>query len=264
MIVLVITAVCCFQTPWAGSVATCSLFLVNLSPQLSKINKWSQRLFWLNVGVSLSFIFYNYTADLTSAMTVSPKLPGIKDVQDLTGYDVKMTKSTSARSKLKSAKPGSPLRVFYERKVMNNPQAVWKNTSYSFIKESLDADGNIAFLTSYYYVRHMKGLTVSKLDLSEEIAVGLQKDSELKIALDFQLLKLKETGVLSKLIRRSRWDHKKHENRPPPQAFSLGYENLLFPFICFIAGIILSTILALIEKVGMQATRDFNAELRKK
>ena len=94
-------------------------------------------------------------------------------------------------------------------------------------------------------------MTLTKLSITDQISIGLQKDSEYKKVLNYQILKLKECGILQRLIKDSPWDHRKSRKRESAiTAGTLGFENLLFPFILLGFGIGLGVILALQERVN--------------
>jgi len=65
------------------------------------------------------------------------------------------------------------------------------------------------------------------------LAFGLQKDSPYHGLFDYYLKKMKQDGVLDKLIK---------EYEPPPQICpdltgkALGFNNLIFPFLTMITG----------------------------
>ena len=78
------------------------------------------------------------------------------------------------------------------------------------------------------------------------IALAFPPNSELVETTNFFLLKLKETGLLHKM--RTKWMPKK-EDEVPPTATVLGFENLVFPFLCLTFGVLFSVCTILAEKL---------------
>ena len=76
------------------------------------------------------------------------------------------------------------------------------------------------------------------------IGLAFPPDSELLATTNYFLLKLKETGLLQKM--RTEWMPTKKEEAPPTTTV-LGFENLVFPFICLTLGVLLSICTVLIE-----------------
>ena len=65
-------------------------------------------------------------------------------------------------------------------------------------------------------------------------AISLQKGSEFLHQFNYNLEKLLERGIIHKL--NADWSKKKVVNYEAPPAMSLGYDNLLFPFVIIVGG----------------------------
>ena len=104
------------------------------------------------------------------------------------------------------------------------------------------------------------------LDLEDMIptpvAMAFPPDSELRTTVNTFLMKIREIGILDKLRRK--WmpvlsDNNKDEEQ---SATVLGFENLVFPFLCLASGLILSLSVAFVEKVRGSMRRPFPGKNR--
>ena len=91
------------------------------------------------------------------------------------------------------------------------------------------------------------------------IALAFPPNSELRYTINYFLLKIKESGLLDKM-RRDWMPAKKEEVQEG--ATVLGFENLVFPFLCLASGLILSLSLAFVEKVRGSMRRPFPGKNR--
>ena len=89
------------------------------------------------------------------------------------------------------------------------------------------------------------------LSLSDSIkyksSFALQKDSEFTQIFNYHIAKLDETGVLDSL--RFTYLPKTVTVSNPSKSISLGFNNVLFPFLILVFGIFFGTFFSLFEKV---------------
>ena len=85
---------------------------------------------------------------------------------------------------------------------------------------------------------------------TDHLAFGLRKDSDLKALFDREILKMYESGVMEKLLRK--WTSAGGESTvqegegPAP----LGYENVSFPFFALVGVAGMAVLIAVAEKLA--------------
>ena len=92
--------------------------------------------------------------------------------------------------------------------------------------------------------------TIEKLPHVEEgfpifEGVGLQKNSEFTEMFNYHIFKLYEMGVMDRL--KHKYVDKPNKEFGFPEAITLGYENLLFPFGFIVLGMILAASAIIVE-----------------
>ena len=102
--------------------------------------------------------------------------------------------------------------------------------------------------------------------ISDYLAFGFQKDSEFVGLFNAFLLKLRQTGLLSKIYQR--WIPRDElETKTDETATVLGFENLSFPFMGLLWGVGVAFAVGVVEKClewkqSRQSTRSFFGDLR--
>ena len=84
---------------------------------------------------------------------------------------------------------------------------------------------------------------------SDKISIQFQKDSEYTEIFSHQLRKMDENGINHRLALK--WMPKIDESSSVEPALSLGYDNVLLPFLALLAGGMLSVLVALFETTAM-------------
>ena len=79
------------------------------------------------------------------------------------------------------------------------------------------------------------------------MSFGLPQNSELTEPFNLFMIKLRETGILNKIFRK--WMAQSTHADNVFTAQGLGFENLTFPFVCLIIGIILGVTIAILERL---------------
>ena len=99
----------------------------------------------------------------------------------------------------------------------------------------------------------LDGVSSLSLDdmLRDSLALGFAKDSEFTQVFNVVLLELKQEGILDDLTYK--WLRKRPNTsghgRQQASAIVLGFENLIFPFLCLACGIASGVVIAFIERM---------------
>ncbi len=97
------------------------------------------------------------------------------------------------------------------------------------------------------------GVVLLRLDekIASALAFGLQKDSEFREAFNYHLLRLKESGIIDVLAKRTLYaPNEEFEVVIPP---SLSYLHVAFPFVCLAWLTLISFALAVSERITAMA-----------
>ena len=88
--------------------------------------------------------------------------------------------------------------------------------------------------------------------ITSELSIGLQKNSELKSMFDYQFTKLRQSGIYQHIYHF--WIEKglasgSSTESTDETANTLGYDNLLMPFLILISGVGMSAGIAILERI---------------
>ena len=206
----------------------------------------------VTVAVTMTVLFIHYTADLTTTMTVTTDTVPIKSLIDIykKGYDVLLPASGAVRTILKNAQPGDPLNEFYVKKIEGNPSSMWTNFSNAFVEQQLRKNPKLALVATMGFFEIPDTIMVDlEPSLTTQIAFGLPKGSEFRAALNYFILKMRESGLLKRLKASTSDSLANTLGTEQGEAAVLGYENLLFPFVCLFCGASSAFTLSMIERL---------------
>ena len=211
------------------------------SPEKTGLKSKSSKVLSLGIWIFSFVCFSFYTADLTSQLTAAPKNEPVASFQEALdeGYTVIIIPGGFIESHLKTSRPGSgPYRVYHES-ILPNPE----DSIVCSLKEAVErllADQRALWFGTTTGVTNYKGITLltkMKDRVLSQLAFGLRKDSEFKSMFDHHLMKIIESGMLRKHVRK--W---LEGGRPEfegslfvDEAKPLGLDNLLFP--CTVLGL---------------------------
>ncbi len=215
---------------------------------------------WKLLGLSTSAVsfvlFACYGADLTAKMTAGSSGPSLKSMQDLLDLDYKlhMVKGTVFYDLFKHSKPGSVMRELFD----NNLETM---ESSSFLEQQLQRQSKAAFLASdFAFLGNKELLFLRNFDdtIVSQLAFGYQKDSDLTKLFDYHLTKIIQSGMLQKIF--FKWvSGAEPENREhrifQEEATVLGYENLSFPMLLILGGILSGTCIFAAENLCVRRKR---------
>ena len=217
----------------------------------------SQRTVYIRIiNLSMLFLAYLcfefYTADLISLMTSSAKVPVVRSFQEALDADFKFAvwAETTEEQYLRNGPKGSFRRRAYESIVDNKEDSYIYSTEESVTKILADPK-TIYFGNNLPFLGNQRIISVD--DMTDRfvtfIAFGLQKNSEFKQLFDYELLKMKQSGVI--LHEAYKWLRNRlpEKGRSPfvEEATPLGYNNLLFPGLILLVGIAMSLALVFLE-----------------
>ena len=78
------------------------------------------------------------------------------------------------------------------------------------------------------------------------VSIGLQKNSELVEMFDYQIIKMQENGIIARF--KHKWMYNTDKNYyGMAEAVTLEFENLIFPFMCLVVGIVAAATVLLAE-----------------
>ena len=199
---------------------------------------------------SFYIIFCHYACDLTSRMTVTPDKLDIRSFEDVErlGYTVIAKHGTSTAEKLKDIQN---LTGNLNIKIIDFSNEKLRNDSWFVSDVVLDQAKTLILGVSSTYAASSDGLYALALDQPTEILLsfGLQKDSEYTKIFSHHLRRMAESGLLHRLERK--WKPKLITNTGDGNSVSpLGYENVLFPFMGVVFGIMIAVSALLCEMMA--------------
>lgn len=191
-----------------------------------------------------------YGADLTSGMTVQPTPTILNSMDDVIGKDFKIrTIGASANSDLfKYAPLGTPMNRIFETLIKNDPDAFMSPKSDKDVIAMVSNDPKILYFASTLPYR-LPSSPVTILNLEDMVddpqGFAFQKDSEFVELFDFHILKLEESGIARRL--RSELFPIATQDKSVNAGITLGFENLIFPFLLLFLGTAISALFFLGE-----------------
>ena len=199
----------------------------------------------------LTFVLFSYyAADLTATMTAGSPTPKLKSFTDIleSNYRVFTQEGTVHYDFLRHAEPGSPMKKIYEeRMVTMHYKEFGKRQEESLDPMNLYFSSEFAFPDNnhFTFLRNFDGRLVNQL------AFPLQKDSEFRNIFNYYLVKTIQSGLLKKLSekwvdkdRPEDWSHRIFQE----EAKSLGYDNIVFPMVVMLVGMVTGICLVWAEK----------------
>ncbi len=221
-------------------------------------DQWSYRTLFMAAWFLCFFVFQGYTANITATMTAGSDVVPIRSFQDVLdeGYKVAVGEGTAMEAFFNSAPDDSPTGKVRDSRLKVNPYN-W-DPGYS--------DKMIQYINSNYLVsiyepvfayanrKEVKVLHEFREKMTSYVGFGLQKDSELKSVFDYHLIRLRESGFMSKI--KKKWigndlpedmTHRIYVKEP----LVLGFDNLFFPSTVILIGIIGASVLSICEKCAV-------------
>ena len=204
----------------------------------------------LVLAFSFYIIFCHYACDLTSRMIVTPDKLDIRSFEDVArlGYTVFAKHGTSTAEKLKDIQNLTGLNI----QIIDFSNEKLRNNSWFVSDVVLDQAKALILGVSSTFADSSDGLYALALDQPTEILLsfGLQKDSEYTKIFSYHIRRMGESGLLHRL--ENKWKPKLNTNAAGggTSATSLGYENVLFPFMGVVVGTIIAVSALLCEMMA--------------
>ena len=235
------------------AVAIVGLAFLRLDYQIDRSHP-ATKIAWLSIAAFTVVALAYYDANLTSRMTVASPALVIRSFQDTLDhhYTVVTTKATVFEELLQKAAEGTPAHQVYQS-MTKNPSTLTQSGESSY--EYLQRHPKSTFFGTSLSVFGKPHVSSPESYMITHLALGFQKDSELREMFNYHITRLRVAGLLEQL--HDRWvlqgEPEKTERTTPGQeslitAFTLGYENLLFPFSVFCCGLVISLGLSIVEK----------------
>ena len=192
-------------------------------------------------------MFIYYTTDITAKMTSGPPGIPIRSFDDVIehGYRVIVT-SGYYKKLLANSQPGTSKQMVYKMHIEKADVKPWDES----IREVIEHKTLIYYNDILPRNKPMiDQLVILKMDAPAYSVAGfaLQKDSEFRGLFNHYILKGKENGILDKLFRQYHMNMFTKEQFWMPEPQELHYSNVVFLFICLVAGVSASVVIATVE-----------------
>ena len=205
------------------------------SVQLYRVAIFS-RVFFFAFGVAAYLTFANSSHFLEGFTVLRPTSAEIKSFEDVVkhNYSVVTIKSTGSHGLLVSSEPGSPMQKLYRENMENNPDAIVDDIVDARQKVFESGDKMLLFGSSEMMDDAMENFQQLSITDGVDSQVGwaLQKNSELTQVFDHQILKMRESGLLSKIMA------KKIDS--DESVISFGFLKATLPFLVTAIGVLVS------------------------
>ncbi len=241
-----------------GLVSVGSIFL-----QLEvNIGKWmANKVLYLSIFIACFFVLECYKAQLTADMTVLTPQAKLKSFQDILDNDmtVIVVRGSASDRYLTSAPKGTARHEINKRKSVRLDS--FSGPVMDQLVEDLNRDPKLAYFGPDvpFFVRHtdrVKILTDFHEMIEATVGIALPKNSELTAAINYHLLKTKESGLFEQEHhvwmngrRTEDMSHRIFESG----VFALGVDNLFFPMNVMAGGILAASAIYVLECMNKKA-----------
>ena len=176
-------------------------------------------------------------------MVAIPHKENIRSVFDASkrGYKIGALDGSSSAASLRSMTDEGKLNV----QLLFKP----KETDYtSFLSYYIERELNAMMYCDYLSAIHIDGgYAIDIVESSEQsVSFTFQKDSPYSPLFNYHLQKMHEDGVIHRL--RMKWLPKQQTGSSSDQPLSLGYNNLVFPFLALVFGCSSALVISICER----------------
>ena len=204
----------------------------------------SSRISILVFSIGLYVLFAHYTCNLTANMVATPQKEDINSLKDAAeqGFTIGVVAGTSSEFIVGKLAQGTGIRV--ERLLQTN------ETDYtSLLSKFLESEPNGMMYSSDLDTINIDGIYSIDIEESykQEVSFTLQKNSPYSQLFNYHLQRMNEKGMLHRLQQKHLSKPDRRQSLDPP--FSLGYNNIVFPFLVIIFGCTAALLTSLFEKV---------------
>ena len=217
-------------------------------------DKTAARIASLTLSILAFVIFAFYTTDITAEMTSGPPTIPVRNFDDIIRHDYKVILSSSYLKKiLASEEPGTAKHTVYKTYV--EPRGKLMTMGEAFKELSMDPK------TLYYSCKcamankrarpYQKQLVAISLDDDGDAFSSflLLRESEFLPLFNYYMLKLHEHGIEKWIYKRHHMVFFTNEQFGMTEVLPLGYDNVMFTFMCLGIGICISLLSAAFERM---------------
>ena len=217
-------------------------------------DKTAARIVSLTLSVLAFVMFAFYTTNITAEMTSGPPTIPVRNFDDIIRHDYKVILSSSYLKKiLASEEPGTAKHTVYKTYV--EPRGKLMTMGEAFKELSMDPK------TLYYSCKcamankrarpYQKQLVAISLDDDGDAFSSflLLRESEFLPLFNYYMLKLHEHGIEKWIYKRHHMVFFTNEQFGMTEVLPLGYDNVMFTFMCLGIGICISLLSAAFERM---------------
>ena len=244
-----------------NAMGTAYLFLIQLGSH-SNINGLRPRFLTLTTSMLTFVMFVYYSTDITSKMTSGQSDIPIWSFEDVIHYDYKVIVSSAYHKGLLAlAEKGTPKYSVYETYIENDRIRDHEEA----LTEIISNPKTLMYSDDVAMIGYPQAHNVIALKMDDSAyswgAFGLQKDSEFLEVFNYYLLREFENGIKDRLYRKYYSDMYVNKQFGMREPQPLGYENVIFTFVCLAIGMTLSMVIAIIEYIAMKMGQNMSQYL---
>ena len=182
-------------------------------------------------------------------------LRSFQDVIDK-GYRVITFGKSFSVKYFKTAPEKSAMRWVYENMMLKDESALTKD--YNLLLDMVNNEPKTLLYHGYgvYQTREPRWKNLVGLDVEEYanfyVSMGFQKNSEYIELIDHCIIKMQENGIRDRFLKR--WMHINDQSYGISEPVTLDFENLIFPFMVLLLGVIAAAQIVLMEWVLKKCT----------
>ena len=203
------------------------------------------------VGVVVAAYYEGILTSYFTAKLPAPQLSSYSDAVRL-GYKVVTLGGSKHQTDFENALPGTGRHAVYHKLMKDDPDSAFLPNMESLADALLSDPFTAMDFSEFVFANDRRFLPLTGLDdvHIDQVAFGLQRDSEMLPLFDYNMIRLYQSGTLSFI--QDKWVGAR-EPKPTCDstlvegASSLGYTNLLFPALVLSCGGIAAPVVMLLE-----------------
>ena len=241
-----------YQLTLLSGVALLFLYTLQMGSHINTTKHLATRLLTLTISILTLLVFVYYTTDITADMTSGPAPIPVKNFEDVIyhGYRV-IVASPFYKNLLANAQPGSAKHEIYKTYI--EPEEDLMTVDMAFQKVATEEKVLLYYGLSSVVSKNAKPyqgqlIALKMDDMSYSLAsLALQKDSEFLPIFNHYILKGLEHGIMKRIYKKHHMSFFTNELFGMTEPQALGFNNVLFPFLCLGLGIFVSVGIATVE-----------------
>ena len=224
---IVICVLCLISTQCNLADAVWCMFLMMVQRGTVEEHKaLSHYLAYTSVGLFGLMTYTYYSALITSLMTANTRRPSIQSIDDIIdqGLSTFVHRGAAMETLLKTSDEDSPL-----GRLLKHMESQAEGYDLPYDNVGRDLKPREIMFGEELLLKKIDGLETMKFPSmpSSQLAIAWQKDSEFKAVFDFQIMKLKESGIDTKL--KEKWLVVNNADKGTIQGtHPIGFQNVLF------------------------------------